>query len=301
MLRSTNMRGAFYMVLAMAGYVFNDALMKRLSEDMSMGQAIFLRGIVASVLIFFIAWHSGALRPLRTILKPMPLLRTASEALATVLFLTALARIPLANAAAILQALPLAVTVGAAVFLNEPVGWRRWTATLVGFIGVLLVIRPGLSGYNVYSLLVVGAVICAASRDLATRRMNEDIPSLFLSVLTAPVVALTGLVMWSVSGTVAPVDAANLAEILAAAVFILVGYQFIVLATRDGDIAFIVPFRYTSLLWSILLGVLIFAEIPDGLTIAGSAIIVMTGLYTLYRERRTRLRGATASQLEEAV
>ena len=165
----------------------------------------------------------------------------------------------------------------------------------------LLVIRPGLSGYNVYSLLVVGAVICAASRDLATRRMNEDIPSLFLSVLTAPVVALTGLVMWSVSGTVAPVEAANVMEILAAAVFILVGYQFIVLATRDGDISFIVPFRYTSLLWSILLGVLIFAEIPDGLTIAGSAIIVMTGLYTLYRERRTRLRGATASQLEEAV
>ncbi|MDA4844336.1 DMT family transporter [Hoeflea poritis] len=301
MLQSTNMRGALYMALAMAGYVFNDALMKRLSENMSMGQAIFLRSIVASLLIFVIAWRSNALRPLKTILKPMPLLRTASEALATVLFLTALARIPLANAAAILQALPLAVTVGAALFLKEPVGWRRWLATLIGFVGVVLVIRPGLSGYSVYSLLVVGAVICAASRDLATRRMNKDIPSLFLSVLTAPVIAVTGLFMWIASGTVAPVETASFVEILGAAIFVLVGYQFIVLATRHGDIAFIVPFRYTGLLWSILLGILFFSEFPDGLTIAGSAIIVMTGLYTLYRERRTRLRSESVSQLEEAT
>ncbi|MEX3009508.1 DMT family transporter [Hoeflea sp. TYP-13] len=290
MLQSANMRGALFMVLAMAGYVFNDVFMKSLAQDMSMGQAIFLRGIVASTLIFIIAWRSGALRPAAIMFKPMVLLRTASESIATVLFLTALAEIQLANASAILQALPLAITAGATLFLREPVGWRRWSATLIGFAGVLIIIRPGLAGYDSYSLLVVGAVIFAAMRDLSTRAMDDNVPSLFLSVLVAPAVAVTGLVMWIADGTVAPIDVNHGFKIISAAIFILIGYQFIVLATRDGEMSFIVPFRYTSLLWSILLGALFFAEFPDYLTVIGSVIIVMTGLYTLYRERRVTNR-----------
>ena len=290
MLQSVNMRGALFMVLAMAGYVFNDAFMKGLSRDMSMGQAIFLRGLVATVLIFFIAWRSGALRPLRTILQPMIILRTLSEAGATVVFLTALANIPLANASAILQALPLATTLGAVLFLQEQVGWRRWLAAMVGFCGVLIIIRPGTAGYDAYTLLVVAAVLFSATRDLSTRVMGNLVPSMFLSALAAVAVTLTGLVMWIVDGNVAPIDGWHAAKIVSAAIFILIAYQFIVLATREGDMSFIVPFRYTSLLWSIFLGAVFFAELPDFMTIAGSVIIVMTGLYTLYRERRVAIR-----------
>lgn len=287
MLRTANMRSALYMSFAMFGFTFNDAFMKNLSEDMGMGQAIFLRGIFASSLIILIAYKKGALRPLRTALQPMPFLRTAGEAMATVFFLSALTQIPLANASAIIQALPLLVTVGAAVFLKEAVGWRRWTAILIGFLGVLLVIRPGAAGYTPYSLLVVAAVLCAATRDLATRALHKDTPSLFLSVLTALAVTATGLVMWVLDGSVAAVGIVQIIKIVAASLFILVGYQFIVLAVREGEIAFVVPFRYTALLWSILLGVVIFSDYPDPLTIAGSTIIVLTGIYTLYREHRS--------------
>lgn len=290
MLQSVNMRGALFMALAMAGYTVNDAFMKGLSQSMSMGQAIFLRGLVASVLIFLIAWRSGALRPVSMLLRPMILLRTCSEVGATVFFLTALANIQLANASAILQALPLATTLGAVIFLKEPVGWRRWLATMIGFTGVLIIVRPGTEGYDAYSLLVVAAVIFAASRDLSTRVMGNMVPSLFLSVLVAVAVTFTGLAMWIIDGNAAPLDAGHAIQIVSAAIFILIGYQFIVLATREGDMSFVVPFRYTSLLWSIILGAVFFAEIPDYLTVVGSVIIVMTGLYTLYRERRVTIR-----------
>jgi drug/metabolite transporter (DMT)-like permease len=287
---ATNIRAALFMVLAMAGYVFNDVFMKSLAEDMSMGQAIFLRGVLASIFIYLIARQSGALRPVRLALKPMPLLRTLSEVLATVFFLTALAHVQLATASAILQALPLAVTLGASLFLKETVGWRRWLAILLGFCGVIIVIQPGFTGYSPFALLIFCAVICAAARDLATRVMDEDVPSLFLSAMTAPAVALAGLGLWVFDGNIAPMSGIHIVKLLAAAVFILIGYQFIVLAMREGEIAFVAPFRYTSLLWSILLGMIFFSDFPDSLTITGSAIVVVTGLYTLYRERRAALR-----------
>ncbi len=270
----------------MAGYVFNDVFMKALAEDMSMGQAIFLRGVVATVLITFIAHRSDSMRPLRTALKPMPVLRTICEALGTIFFLTALVHIQLASASAILQALPLTVTLGASLFLGETVGWRRWLAIMVGFGGVLIIIQPGATGYSPFSLLVACAVICAAVRDLATRVTDEDVPSLFLSAITSIAVTLTGLGMWIVAGSFAPITFLHWIQIFAASVFILVGYQFLVLSMREGDIAFVAPFRYTALLWSILLGAIIFAEIPDAATILGSTVVVVTGLYTLYREHR---------------
>ncbi|MCP4319996.1 MAG: DMT family transporter [Hyphomicrobiales bacterium] len=301
MLQSVNMRGALFMGFAMAGYVFNDAFMKGLSQDMSMGQAIFMRGVVASVLIIFIAWRNGALRPVRMVFEPMIMIRTFSESLGTVVFLTALANIPLANASAILQSVPLATTAGAVLFLKEPVGWRRWVATIVGFVGVLIIIRPGAAGYDAYSLLVVGAVIFSAARDLSTRVMGSLVPPLFLSVLVAVAVTVTGLIMWIVDGNVAPIDTGHIVKVVSAAVFILIGYQFIVLATREGDMSFIVPFRYSSLLWSIFLGAIFFAEFPDFLTILGSTIIVMTGLYTLYRERRVTIRDRSGTRTPETT
>ena len=273
------------MVLAMAGFVVNDTLMKRVADDISMNQAIFVRGFFGTIWIFFIARHFGALRPLHVAFGRLPALRTMGEVLGTVLFLTALTHIELANASAILQALPLSITLGGALFLGEAVGWRRMLAILAGFIGVLFIIRPGLSGFSAYSILIVFAVFSATLRDLCTRAMDRDIPSLYLSLLAAPAVALAGLVMCTIEGRWDAMSWQHLAMLFGASVFMLVGYQFIVLAMREGEIPVVTPFRYTSLLWAVLLGMLVFGEFPDSLSLFGGAIVVASGLYTLYREQ----------------
>ncbi|MDZ7600671.1 MAG: DMT family transporter [Hoeflea sp.] len=284
---SPNMRGALFMSLSMAGFTFNDTLLKLLTDDLSIAQLMFLRGVVASILIYLLARHRSALRPLRYLRDPWVALRVMGELLGTLTFLAGLARIPLANASAILQALPLAVTMGAALFLAEPVGWRRWAAILIGFSGILIIVRPGIEGFSPYALMIVGTVIFATVRDIATRKVDPAIPSLFLSTVTAIAVTLAGLVLILPMGGWKPVSGSQFALISVAACLLLVGYQFIIMSMREGEISFVAPFRYTSLLWALLMGMVVFGEFPDAYMITGSAIIIGSGLYTLYRERIT--------------
>ncbi|OCW57925.1 DMT family transporter [Hoeflea olei] len=282
---SKNMRGALFMSLAMAGFTFNDAITKLLTADLGVAQLIFMRGVVASVLIYLLARHRGAMRSWRRAADPWVMLRVVGELGGTLTFLIGLSHIPLANASAILQGLPLAVTMGAALFLAEPVGWRRWGAIIAGFIGILIVIRPGLDGFSPYALMIVGTVLFATMRDIATRKVDPEIPSLFLSTVTAVAVTLAGLVLIWPTGGWDPVSAPELGLIGLAACLLLVGYHFIVGSMREGDISFIAPFRYTSLLWALALGIVVFGDYPDTYTLVGSAIVIGSGLYTLYRER----------------
>lgn len=282
---SSNLRGALFMSLSMAGFTFNDSIVKLLTGDLSVAQVMFLRGVIATLLIYMLARHRSALRPLRNLRNPWVALRVGGEVVGTLTFLIGLANVPLANASAILQALPLAVTMGAALFLAEPVGWRRWLAILAGFTGVLIIIRPGFEGFSPYSLMIVGTVIFASARDIATRKVDPAIPSLFLSTVTAASVAVAGLLLIPAMGGWRPVDALQLGQIAVAACLLLVGYQFIIMAMREGEISFIAPFRYTGLLWAVLLGFLLFNEIPDLFMIGGGAIVIASGIYTLYRER----------------
>lgn len=297
---SANIRGALFMVVAMACFLFNDTIVKVLSSDMNVGQVMFLRGGVAMVLITALACYRGALRPLSVLAgHPMILLRVIGEVGGTVTFLTALSQIPIANASAILQALPLAVTMGAALFLNEPVGWRRWSAIVAGFIGVIIIVRPGLEGFSGYSLLVLLTVLFAAMRDIATRLVDAEIPALFLSLVTTPIVALSGIAMIPFMGGWSPVSAGHGGLIVFGAVLLLIAYQFIIMAMRTGEIAFIAPFRYTNLLWAMLVGYLVFGDVPDTLMIAGAAIVVGSGLYTLYREQRVARAEPVAAEAEQ--
>ena len=282
---SPNMRGALFMSLSMAGFTFNDSIVKLLTGDMNVAQVIFLRGAVASLLIYLLARQRRALRPLRLLLDRWVAFRIIGELGGTLTFLIGLSHIPLANASAILQALPLAVTMAAALFLSEPVGWRRWGAILAGFVGVLIIVRPGLEGFSPYALMIVGTVIFAAVRDIATRKVNAAIPSLFLSTVTAAGVTIAGLVLIGPMGGWTPVSAADFGLICLAACLLLVGYQFIIMSMREGEISFIAPFRYTSFIWALLLGMVVFGEYPDAFMITGGAIIIGSGLYTLYRER----------------
>ncbi len=173
-----NTRGALLMALAMASFTANDALTKSVTPYINTGQIMFVRGIMTVVLIYIAARHFGALRPLKTLMRPIIILRCLCEVTAAVLYLTALGLIEFSNASAILQSLPLIVTLGAALFLREPVGWRRWAAIIVGFIGVLVIIRPGPEGFTSGALLVVASLAVTAARDLLTRKMYADVPSL---------------------------------------------------------------------------------------------------------------------------
>ncbi|MGM4909984.1 DMT family transporter [Rhizobium sp. 768_B6_N1_8] len=284
--RSRNTEGAIYMSMAMAGFSSSDALSKSVISYMNAGEIMFLRGLFTSILVYLIAWKLGALRPWRVMLKPVIALRIACEIIAAVTYITALGMMPIANASAILQSLPLVVTFGAALFFKEPVGWRRWMAILVGLIGVMIIIRPGPEGFTAAALLCVGSVASTAGRDLATRSISKDIPSLMITTVTAVSVAIFGALMIPFLGGWEPVSVTSLTHLLLASVLVLVGYQSVILAMRTGEISFVAPFRCTSLIFSSLLGFFFFAEVPDFWTLVGAAIVIASGLYTFYREAK---------------
>ena len=287
-LRDDNLKGAALMALSMLAFVSNDAMMKALFADMSIYQAIFLRGLITVPLIALMAWHQGAL--LISIAprdRLMVALRVAAEVGATVGFLTALKHMPLANVTAILQVLPLTVTMAAALFLGERVGWRRWLAITAGLCGVMIVIRPGMEGFSVYSIWALGAVACITLREITTRKLSSDLPSLPVALATAIAIGGLGAVMMPAVQW-APVSVGGWGLLAATSVAIIGGYLFSVMTVRTGDIGFVAPFRYTAMVWAIGLGALLFGEIPDGPTSVGTVIIILTGLYSLRRERRLR-------------
>ena len=283
-----NLRGASLMALSMLCFVSNDALMKMLFAEMSIYQAIFLRGVITVPLIAVLAWQQGALI-VRLARRDRALvgLRVSAEVGATVGFLTALKYMPLANVTAILQVLPLTVTMAAALFLGEPVGWRRWLAILIGLAGVIIIIRPGMEGFSAYSLWALGAVGCITLREICTRKLSSDLPSLPVALATAIAIGVLGAAMLP-AVTWAPVSAGSWALLVGTSVAIIGGYLFSVMTIRTGDIGFVAPFRYTAMVWAITLGLLLFGELPDLATSIGTGIVIITGLYSLHRERQVR-------------
>jgi S-adenosylmethionine uptake transporter len=285
--RNANLHGALLMTGSMTAFTVNDAFMKLLSVDLPFFQILFLRSCGVVFLMGVLAQRAGVLKfriggPDRALIA----LRSLSEVGAAWFFISALFHLPIANVTAIIQALPLTVTLGAALVLKEPVGWRRFAAIAVGFVGVWLIVRPGTESFDIYSLYAVAAVACVTVRDLCARRVSGDVSSLTIAFITGVAVLLfsaTGaaFIDWQ------PVSASNWGLMLGAIVFILGGYLFSVSAMRVGEIGFVAQFRYTSLLVALFLGLVVFGDWPDGLTLLGAAIVVASGLFTLWRERIT--------------
>jgi drug/metabolite transporter (DMT)-like permease len=197
---------------------------------------------------------------------------------------------PLANASAILQALPLAMTLAAALFFGEPVGWRRYLAIGIGFVGVMIIVRPGTDGFTGYSLWALAAIVFIVIRDLSTRRLSPAVPGPWVAlvtsgVLTAAAAAAGGLEDWQ------PAGAGSLLALATASGCLVVAYITGVGSMRVGEIGFVQPFRYSLLIWAMGFGIVMFDEWPDLWMLVGSAIVVATGLFTLYRERRVDLSG----------
>lgn len=292
-----NLRGAGFMSASMLGFACNDALMKLLAPDVGLFQAILVRSLFAMALIGALAWRFGAFShppPRRDL--PWMCFRSVSEVGAATFYLTALMHLPMGNVSAIMQTMPLLITLAGAVFLGERVGWRRWIAILAGFAGMLLIVRPGGAAFDPYSLYAFAGMFCFMLRDLSTRMIGAATSSLLITFVTAAGVAVMGLagVLW---GGWTPMTGGQTGGLALAALFVFGGYFGGVLAMRRGEIAFTSPFRYSILCWALLLGYLVFDERPDALTLTGAAVIVAAGLYAFWRERVT----ARAAALAEAA
>jgi len=283
-LLKANRRGILAMTAAMACFIGNDSLVKYASQSMPTAQLIFVRGLMATMLVLAVARALGATRRIGDALQRPVLMRAAVDALATVLYLASLFNLPIANATAINLATPLFITLLAVIFLRENVGWRRWAAIGVGFTGVLMVIQPRAEGFNAFSLLCLAATACHAVRDLLTRRIPPGIPSILITLTTAVAVTLLAGSLSLAEGW-RPFGLFELGLLAMASVFLAGGYYAIIDAMRHGEVSLVAPFRYTGLLWALLLGFLIWGDVPNALAWGGIALLVGSGLYVLHRER----------------
>jgi drug/metabolite transporter (DMT)-like permease len=282
-----NSRGILIMSLGMACFTFNDACMKAVTQGLPLMQAIALRGLLATVfLLAYARAAGGAALPAAARDRALLGLRTLAELGATLAFLVALVRMPLANLSAIMQAMPLLMTLGAALVFGERFGWRRLAAIVAGLAGVLLIVRPGTDGFDRWSVLGLVSVACVVVRDLSTRAMSGALPTATVALGSSVAVALMGWAGVALRGGLDPVDLRQAVLLVLAATALFGGYLCSVAAMRIGEVGAVAPFRYTALLWAILFGWLGFGTLPDGLTVAGAGIVVASGLFTLWRERR---------------
>lgn len=280
-----NLRAIGLMVLSMLCFAFEDMLIKITANDISVGQILLILGAVGGVFYIGMARARGEQLTRAIATDKLLWVRTICEIIGAFGFVMALALIPLSNASAILQATPLVITMAAALLLKESVGWRRWTAVFIGFIGVLLIIRPGSSGFDANSIFALIGVFGMAGRDVITRRVPDYVPTTWMSAQAFWGVALLGLVMlfgpqqWHV------LSLYNFTILMVASVVGIVGYFAITTAARIGEMSAIAPFRYSRLVFALIIGFLVFGERPDGWMLLGSAILISTGIYAIYRER----------------
>jgi drug/metabolite transporter (DMT)-like permease len=272
---------------ASACFIVNDSLVKYASETMPAAQLIFIRGVVATVLVLAVAKATGATRHFREIARGWVGIRAVVDSIATMLFLVSLFHLPLANATAINMLSPLLIAVLAALFLRERLGPARWIAIGIGFAGVLLVIQPRSEHFNGYALVCLLSSVLIAVRDLVTRRVHAAVPSILITLSnTVAVMLLAGTL--SLFGGWRAFSAFEVGLLAVAAVFLAGAYYLIVVSTRRGDLSLTAPFRYTALLFATLSGFVVWGDLPNALAWVGIALVIAPGIYILRVSRRAR-------------
>lgn len=292
-----NLRGILLMVASMAAFALEDMFIKFAAKGLPTGEIVLISGIFGVPFFGWLAARSGRSIWVRGALHPAVLLRAVGEMVGSLAYITALASVPLPTVSAVLQVMPLAVTLGAALFLKAPVGWRRWTAIGVGLAGVMLVIRPGFEGFHPAALWVLITVAGLAARDLATRVIPPNYSDAQISAWGLMAVTALGAGMMAVTGQHATPDAWQSAGLAGMVVVGAIGYWAITAASRTGEVSVVAPFRYTRLVFAIILGFTVFSEPVDLITALGAALIIGSGLYSFARERaRTRSRLQVAAE-----
>lgn len=284
-------RGILAMMAANACFIANDALMKLAMERIPLGESIFLRGLVTGAIFFAIfRFTSAAFDP--AILRHRGVLyRLLAEIAASACYLFALIGMPIADLSGALQLVPLAIMAGAAVFLGETIGWRRWTAAAIGLVGAMMIVRPGLN-LSIYQAMALICIVGIVIRDLITRRLPASLSSIAISATSAAGLAVFGLMLAPMESWSWP-DRTTTIYLVIAALFLVGANTWLVTAMRNGEIGVVGPFRYTALFWAVLAGFTIWDEVPSLWSWTGMALLVCAGIYSLRRQQFRKLAAAT--------
>ncbi|MFV0360012.1 DMT family transporter [Tropicimonas sp.] len=280
-----NLHGAILMILSMGGFALEDMFIKQTAALLPVGQIMLFIGIGGFVIFSVAAFSQRQSIFSRELLNGALILRNLFEIVGTFGFVTALALVPIATATAILQSMPLIVTLGAALCLGETVGWRRWLAIAAGFAGMLLIVRPGAETFDPAMLYAVLGAFGLAARDLATPKIPPTVSALQVSAWGFFTYVLMGGAMLLISGGAKPMGMPELRGLAAALTIGVVSYFMLTISVRIADLSAVAPFRYSRLLFALAVGVVVFHERPDLMTLSGAALIIASGLYTLARER----------------
>ncbi|MBV7408446.1 DMT family transporter [Maritimibacter sp. DP1N21-5] len=296
-----NLKGSLFMVAAMCAFAAEDALLKSAFEAIPRGLAFTVFGILAATLCATLSLIAGERVFPREFLSRGLLIRSGIELVGRLFFTLSLALVSLSLTSVILQATPLVVTLGAAVLFGEKVGPRRWTAMLVGFLGVILILRPTPGHFDPLVILPVLGMLGFAGRDLATRAAPPHVSGRQLGTLGFIVVTLAGLVIWAFDPRPPTGTAIGWAAVAGAGLVGTFAYNALTTAMRTGEVSVVAPFRYSRLLVALVVAYLAFGERVDALTFAGAALIVGSGLYTLIRSGRAAAPRPLSPRKEEGA
>ena len=280
---SENLRGALIMMACMSAFVLNDAFVRLAGNSLPLAQILFLRGVLTTLILLTFAIYLGTFE-VRVIKKDKwkIFFRSVAEALTAYFFLTAVLNMPFANVTALLQILPITVTLAAALVFKEKVGAIRIILIIIGFLGVILIINPSSDGFNLYSGYALIAVILITVRDLITRKLSVEVPTLLPTVSASFGVLLFSIILLAKT-PIQPLNIQNSFFIILAAFFIIFGYYTAVLVMRIGDISFVSPFRYSAIIFALIIGSIFFKEWPDLSSFIGICIVTVAGGLLLYK------------------
>jgi len=283
-----NAIGVLAMLGSMAAFVVNDVAVKIASDALPLGEIIALRNLFSTlaltVVMFALPGIIGPLSWPRRLPGRLIALRVFGEIVATILFLAGLVALSIGDVTAIAQVAPLGMTAAAALFLGERVGWRRWTATVVGFLGVALIVRPGSAAFSVAGAMVLLSVLFVVVRDLATRLIPPDVSTGFIGLTSTVSGIAAGILLLPFEIWLIP-TAGQLAVTALSGIFLALAFALLVVGLRTGDVSIVSPFRYTVIVFALIAGYVVWGDTPDGLALLGTAIVCGAGLYTLHRER----------------
>ena len=285
---NNNLKGALLMMLSMLAFLINDVFMKLLSPDLPLFQAIFVRGVFTSFILLALV-----LINFRNLFRDFQgnnvliSLRTLGEIGGTYCFLTALFKMPIANLMMILQTVPIALTLVSVFIFKETVKKHILVALVVGFLGVLIILRPGMEGFDSYSILGLGAVAIVVLRDLSTRKIKGNIRNIDVAFLGAfSITLISGIIMLNIGWS--PLSIKAILYLFASTLALVVAYQLSIAVMRVGEISFVSQFRYSAILWALIFGYFVFGEFPDFTTMTGGAIIILAGLMILWTNKNEK-------------
>ena len=288
-MRNDNLTGIMLMVFSMGLFAIEDAFIKLASDSVPVGEILVFMGLGGVLFVSLtILVNKEPLFP-KEAREPLIFARMASEIVGRVAYCIALALGSMAVVAAVLQATPLAVTLGAALFFREHVGFRRWSAIFVGFAGVLVILRPGFDGFQPAALLSIVGMFALAFRDLATRGASKTLSNRQLGLYGFVAIVPAGGAMLLITGGWQNPFLEAWPYLIGVSVFGIAAYYLITAAMRIGEVSAVTPFRYSRIVFAVGISVFVFSEQIDSMTVLGIGLVIASGLYTMWREN-IRLR-----------